>query len=284
MLAVSFAPFANPSMTTLITLGPRLATGGTAELYALEPGRVLKLYWQGAALEAVEREAERTRLARAAGAPAPEVFDVVTIDQRPGVVFERSDGPSMLQEMSRDLSNALALARDLAQLHAALHERSGSGLPPQREHLVRRINLGPLPVRNKAPVLNRMRSLAEGAALCHGDFHPGNVILTARGPRVIDWFDATCGNPAGDFARTCLMLQYSRLPGELDAGARQAVEPLREGFLDAYIQYYRALRPGTAAVLVDWFLPVAAARIAEPIPVQERTTLLRVIDSLLAPE
>jgi hypothetical protein len=47
-------------MIQLDTLGPRLATGGTAELYAWEPGRVLKLYWQGAALDAVEREAERT--------------------------------------------------------------------------------------------------------------------------------------------------------------------------------------------------------------------------------
>jgi aminoglycoside phosphotransferase (APT) family kinase protein len=281
MLAVSFAPFLIASMTTLSALGPRLATGGTAELYAFEPGRVLKLYWQGAALDAVEREAERTRVARAAGAPAPEVFDVVTIEQRPGVVFERSDGPSMLQTMTLDPAGAHALARELAQLHAALHARSGTGLPPQREHLVRRINLGPLPARNKTPVLNRLRGLAQAAALCHGDFHPGNVIMTAGGPRVIDWFDATCGNPAGDFARTCLMLQYSRFPAELDAAARQMAEALRESFLDAYIEHYRTLRPDTAAVLVDWFLPVAAARVAEPIPAQERTTLLRVIDSLL---
>ena len=31
------------------TLGPRLATGGTAEIFALDAGRVLKLYWGGAA-------------------------------------------------------------------------------------------------------------------------------------------------------------------------------------------------------------------------------------------
>jgi len=269
-------------MIQLNSLGPRLATGGTAELYAWEPGRVLKLYWQGAALDAVEREAERTRIARAAGAPAPAVFDVVLVEDRPGVVFERSDGPSMLQAIGEDPARAEAVAQQLAGLHAALHERSGAGLPPQREHLIRRINLGPLPARNKSPVLAAVRGLAQGAALCHGDFHPGNVIMTTAGPRVIDWFDATAGNPAGDFARTCLMLQYSRLPGTAEAAARQAVETVRQRFLDAYVEHYRALRPATAAVLVEWFPAVAAARIAEPIPAQERTTLLRVIDSLLA--
>jgi aminoglycoside phosphotransferase (APT) family kinase protein len=269
-------------MIQLDTLGPRLATGGTAELYAWEPGRVLKLYWQGAALDAVEREAERTRIARAAGAPAPDVFEVVTIEDRPGVVFERSEGPSMLQAVGENPARAEDLAQQLAGLHAALHERSGAGLPPQREHLIRRINLGPLPARNKSPVLAAMRGLAEGAALCHGDFHPGNVIMTTAGPRVIDWFDATSGNPAGDFARTCLMLQYSRLPGTAEGSARQVVDAMRERFLDAYIEHYRTLQPATAAVLVEWFLPVSAARIAEPIPAQERTTLLRVIDSLLA--
>lgn len=270
-------------MIQLNALGPALAAGGTAELYAWESGRVLKLYWQGAALDAVEREAERTRAAGAAGAPAPKVFDVVTLEDRPGVVFERIEGPSMLQAIGNDPGKAERFAQQLAVLHAGVHEHSAAGLPPQREHLIWRINLGPLPARNKPPVLAAMRALTDGSALCHGDFHPGNVIITADGPRVIDWFDATAGNPGADFARTCLLLQYSRLPGTANTSARRVMEALRERFLDAYIEHYRSLRPATAAVLVEWFLPVASARIAEPIPAQERTTLLRVIDSLLAP-
>ena len=77
-------------------LGPRLAAGGTAELFAWEGGHVVKLYWEGAAMDAAEREAARTRAAHAAGAPTPAVFEVVKVDARPGVVFERLDGPIML--------------------------------------------------------------------------------------------------------------------------------------------------------------------------------------------
>jgi thiamine kinase len=269
------------TMLQLNALGPRLATGGTAELYALEDQRVVKLYWQGASMDAAEREAERTQVAFRLGAPAPQPFEVVSIDGRPGVVFERLEGPSMLALFSQEPHQLDALARQLAELQAGFHARTAQDLPTQEEHLVRRINLGPLPARHKPPVLARLRELEDGHALCHGDLHPGNVIMTRAGPRIIDWFDATIGNPAGDLARTCLLLQYARLPRASEA-ERRVFEALRERFLDAYLTHYRALLPAVGELLVDWFLPVAGARLAEPIAAPERGALLKVIDSLLA--
>jgi thiamine kinase len=268
-------------MLQLNSLGPRLATGGTAELYALEDRRVVKLYWQGASMDAAEREAERTQAAFRLGVPAPQVFEVVSIDQRPGVVFERLEGPSMLALFAQEPNRLEPLARQLAELQAAFHAHTAQRLPTQAEHLVRRINLGPLPARNKPLVLARLRALENGQALCHGDLHPGNVLMTSAGPRIIDWFDATSGNPAGDLARTCLLLQYAKLPRASD-GERRVFEALRERFLDAYLAHYRTLLPAIAEGLVDWFLPVAGARLAEPIGAPERGALLKVIDSLLA--
>lgn len=266
-------------MPHLTTLGPRLATGGTAELYALERDRVVKLYWQGASMDAAEREAERARIAGSLGAPTPRVFEVVSIDDRPGVVFERLEGPSMLALYAREPQQAETLAAQLAELQAALHAVETDRLPPQREHLLRRLNLGPLPARNKPLVLNRLRVLPDGRSLCHGDLHPGNVIMTAAGPRIIDWFDATAGNPAGDLARTCLLLQYARPPRASEA-ERRVLDALRDRFLDAYLTHYRSLLPAVGEGLVDWFVPVAGARLAEPIAAPERTALLKVIDSL----
>ena len=167
----------------------------------------------------------------------------------------------------------------LAQVQAALHRLPCDGLPPQREHMMRRVLLGPLPARVKPGVVKLLRGLPDQRMVCHGDLHPGNVILTPDGVRVIDWFDATAGCPTADLARTCLLLRYARLA----AGAgRTAFDPLRARFVDTFLQCYRDLLPEPVQGLAGWVPPVAAARIAEPISGQERNALLRMIESLLA--
>ena len=47
------------------------------------------------------------------------------------------------------------------------------------------------------------------------------------------------------------------------------------------IEHYRRLRPLSSEQLRAWMLPVATARLAEPISPQERATLLRLIDGML---
>lgn len=265
-------------MTSLSDLGNRIAAGGTAELFAWESGKVVKLYWEGASKDAAEREAERTRIAFTAGAPAPEVFDVVQIDERPGIVFERLDGPSMLELITRHPDRADDLAAQLAVLQAALHRLPGKGLPPLREHVLRRLHLGNLPARIKPEVFDAIHQLPEESALCHGDLHPGNAIMTDGGARLIDWFDAASGTPAADLARTCLLLQYARLNS---AAQTAAFAPHRQRFLEVFLERYRAELPQPANALSHWFVPIAAARTAEPILGQERTTLLRVLETML---
>lgn len=267
-------------ISRMTDLGPRLAAGGTAELFAWEGARVVKLYWEGATMDAAEREAARTRAAREAGAPAAQVFDVVKVGGRPGVVFEKLDGALMLDAVCAHPERMEEFAAELARLQASLHQLPCEALPPQREHMTRRVQLGPLPARVKPGVVQILRDLPDQRMVCHGDLHPGNVILTADGPRLIDWFDATAGCPAADLARTCLLLNYARLATGANP-RRAAFDALRAQFVDLFLQRYREILPEPAQTLAEWMPPVAAARIAEPISGQERSALLRMIETLL---
>jgi len=47
-------------------------------------------------------------------------------------------------------------------------------------------------------VLHHLAQLPIANTVCHGDFHPDNIMLTPTGPIVIDWIDATQGHPAAD--------------------------------------------------------------------------------------
>jgi len=127
---------------------------------------------------------------------APAVFDVVDLDDRSGIIYERVDGPSMLAALTRQPWAVLRCARLLADLHLNIHESVVAGLPSQRARLEQRVresSLASAPAREAA--LRLLERLPGGDKLCHGDFHPDNVILSTRGAVVIDWNDATQGNP-----------------------------------------------------------------------------------------
>ena len=102
------------------------------------------------------------------GYPVPAVHAA----QGSEMVLERLDGPTLAQAMA---AGDLPVA-DGAALLAALLER-----------------------------LHEVPPLTRGSIL-HLDLHPENVMLTGRGPVVIDWCNATDGPPDLDTALSALIL------------------------------------------------------------------------------
>src|SRR6185503_1171948 len=79
------------------SLGELIGQGVSSEVYAWTPGTVAKLFRpQFRALAGVEYE--RARGAHAAGASCPAVHELIDVGGRPGVVFDRLDGPSLFAE------------------------------------------------------------------------------------------------------------------------------------------------------------------------------------------
>ena len=256
--------------------GERLAGGRTAEIFAWGEGRVLKLLRPGFPAEDAAREAAITRRVHAAGLPVPAVYEEVEVAGRPGIVFERIDGPPMVRALQRQRGRILHYARLLADLQAAVHACVVPDLPSQRRRLYGAIaETAALPVPWKEAAWAALARLPDGAALCHGDFHPANIILSQqRGPVILDWLDATAGNPLADVARTALLIELGDLPPR--APRRLFIRLLRRLFLAAYLGRYRQRRAADRRALADWAGPVAAARLAEQVPGERRALLRRV--------
>jgi len=85
--------------------------------------------------------------------------------------------------------------------------------------------------------------------LCHSDLHPGNVIMTADGPRIIDWACALRASGVFDIARVHVSLS-ELMPDDADpepAARDQLTEAMQPylPILRAFVLLQR--RPATTA-------------------------------------
>ena len=155
-----------------MTLNPPIgaepfAAGREADVFALDETRVLRRYRHGGDVTA---EAEVMAYAAGRGFPAPAVHDA----SGPDLVLERLYGPTMAEA---GLAGELSIA-DAATILADLLRRLHS-----------------LPARNGG-----------AGTIVHLDLHPENVMLTDRGPVLIDWRNARDGEGDLDTAMTALIL------------------------------------------------------------------------------
>ncbi len=245
------------------SLGEPIA--GTANLYAWGEGQVLKLHGEDAPADWLAYVGRVDRALYDAGLPVPAVGDLIEIDGRLGQVYERVEGSTVADELlgtaGTDPDVAARLGCVFAEAHAEVHGCAGIPELPSTRQLLPSVveRLTELPSDLKEATLAAFDEMPEGDRLCHGDYHPYNVLLSPRGPIVIDWNNAHTGNPLEDAARSELILSGF-------AASQPSFRTLIDQFSRAYLERYFELRPGDRDELAAWRPIVAAVRLADGIP------------------
>jgi serine/threonine protein kinase len=257
-----------------------IGRGRTAEVYAWENAAVLKLFLAGFPTSLSQQEIQGLRAANKAGIPSPRFLEAVTLDGRCGIVMERVTGQTMQQLLAARPYLVTHHARLFAELQAQMHSCHAPEILSRKESLGAQIVRAGVTSRIKSIALARLDVLPDGDTICHGDLHPDNVLMTARGPVIIDWSFSTSGNPASDAARTALMLRISNSPGTAFQN-NWADHEARSLFHRVWFHRYRELQPSAAKSMRDWLLPVAIARLADGLP-DEHDMLASLIERLAA--
>ncbi|HEX5808749.1 MAG TPA: aminoglycoside phosphotransferase family protein [Anaerolineales bacterium] len=263
-----------------ISMSTPIAEGRTAEIYLWDERHILKLYREWCPPDWVEYEARIGRAVYEAGVPTPATGEIVEVAGRRGLLYERIEGKSMLQEINARPWTLLKQARALAELQATINRQSISGLPLYTDRLNYDIrHTEHLDQRLQTEALALLGSLPSGTNLCHGDYHPGNVLITQNGPVVIDWITASAGSPWADAARTSLILTI----GAKAAGdqVRPIVRLAIRLYHRIYLGRYNALMLDPNHELERWMPVIAAARLSENI-IPEREALIRIVKEGLA--
>jgi aminoglycoside phosphotransferase (APT) family kinase protein len=249
-----------------IAVGELVARGTRSSIRAYGPGAVIKVPHPSTPAGWIESEAEYADAARAVGAPIPRLLGVETVSGRPASVWERVHGASMWQRVTDQPKLSADAGRLLAEIQGDLFGLVPPlTLPRQRDRIVSKIRSAAATID---PTLARALELLPVSAgrprLCHGDLHPSNVLLSRSGPMIVDWFDASRGDPVADVARTTLTLlgDGTMPPLHLPGSDRQTLGALT----DAYLAYARDALDIDGALLERWQAVAAVARLAEGVP------------------
>jgi Ser/Thr protein kinase RdoA (MazF antagonist) len=237
------------------SLGEKIGGGAFADVHVWSPGRVVKLFKAGVPRRVSWWEARMTRAVFAAGAPAPEVFDEVTVEGRFGIVLQHLEGPTLLQLVQTGAMTRAGAGAILAALALTVHKTPP---PPEvlrlREYMEGSLRLagGAVPEHIATGILALIDRLSPEDGLCHCDLHSSNVVMTADGPRLIDWTGTVRAPAALDLA-VCHIL-HSEIIAEI------ADDPERPRAVGAAVQseYARlaGISLGALTAMMEPYLPV----------------------------
>jgi aminoglycoside phosphotransferase (APT) family kinase protein len=215
----------------------------------------------------LERESRLQSWSAKHGYPTPRVLAVLEpgeLFDSPVQIVERVPGHTMTTAMTTRPWHIPRLLDRLAGLQARLHvltvpDWTGPGsewsLAERRLGLVRfvldrvahsEIASGLERVEQLLPLLN-----VADPVICHGDFHPMNLLVDGDTTSVIDWTDAGVGDRHGDIARTAWLFRFASVAAPRRA-ERVVLRPIAPVLSRRYLSFYRRHLPVDVARIQLW--------------------------------
>ncbi|GAA0471523.1 aminoglycoside phosphotransferase family protein [Alkalibacillus silvisoli] len=205
----------------------------------------------------------KQKFAYSCGLPVPKVLDVTKVDGKQTIIMEYVKGKTLgdlLHDNEKDAAYYMGISIKVQQ---AVHQIEATEIETMTEKLTRQIKSAhQLTDQQNERLLEQLQSMPSDNKLCHGDFHLFNLINSNDEITIIDWVDASSGNPLADACRTYLL--YS-----------QASMDLAEMYLHMYCE-----KSGlNNEEVLDWLLIIAGARLEEKLPKSEEERLLKMVNS-----
>lgn len=191
-----------------------IAQGASAALYDRGDGHVLKIFRESVSDEMIAREAAVSVHADACGLPTASARGRCDTGQGRAILYPWLDGPTLMHWVRRHPLRAGGALDQMAKLQHHIHQAPAGPLRSLKQVLETDISYGPAPDRVKQAAIAYLASLPDADTLTHGDFHLGNVMMTATGLKVIDWSKAAAGHPAADAVRSEMLMRFGDGPDD----------------------------------------------------------------------
>ncbi|MDS0524624.1 phosphotransferase [Clostridium sp. SHJSY1] len=216
------------------SIGKLIGSGATADVYEWSNAEVIKVFKPNISSEVIQYEEYIGKILNNTTLSIPKYIKTIRLKSTFAIIYERVYGKS-LAEVLMESNDTSKIALDFANLHYKINQCFVKEIPKQSNTLNWRISrarrilgdnikkveelLSSLPIRNK---------------LCHGDFHPFNILVNSDKYFVLDWNDCFIGNPIIDVGLSYLALNSPSIKeksGEIVANESKK-------FSEEYLEYY----------------------------------------------
>lgn len=144
------------------------------------------------------------------GLNVPKVIEVAKHDGKWTFVTDYISGTTISKMMQDHPENMDGYLEMFTSLQVEVHSKTCPGLVMLKDKLKRYIRKSDLSATDRFDLYDRLMAMPAHFKLCHGDFHPSNVVITEDGtPFIIDWSHAAQGNASADAVRTYLSLRMN---------------------------------------------------------------------------
>ena len=173
----------------------------------------------------------------------PKILGVTVTDGKWSIIKEYVPGKTLEQLMDENPDKLDEYMSQMVDLQLLIHSQACPLLNKLKEKTIRSLkSVEQLDESTRYELLTRLDGMPKHTKLCHGDFNPSNVIITAEGkPYIVDWVYATQGCASADVAYSYLLFCQS----DGDAFA--------ERYLDRYAE-----KSGTDKSYIKRWIPIVA--------------------------
>ena len=252
--------------------------GRTAEIYDIGDNKIVKLYKNNFPQQAIEKEYNISRLITKTDLPVPKFIKKTKIDKRVGLIFEKITGEPLLNKLLKKPWMIFYYAKKMAEVHTLINSKTINGIPSYKtilKYYIKKTSEISEDIKNK--IIKFSSKLNSKNNLCHGDIHPDNILISKGNYFIIDWILASAGSPCADVARTLVILLHSGISNDMSFFRKVIVFLFKNLLCKKYLKHYIKLTGISKSEINKWKLPIAAARLSENGPMEEKKELKKLI-------
>lgn len=243
-----------------------IARGGEAEIYDAGDGKILRVVTRPG-VKLLETEKNLFPVLYSNNINVPRIYEFLETDGKPAELMQRINGNSLFGYMMSYPLKIPQTIKKMALLQSRIFDVKADKLKTIKDNVQYFASRPPLLDKQLIDfTLKLLAELPEENYLCHGDFHPGNILTQDNDFYVIDWSGAYKGSYLCDVANTYLLMKrVPRVPGQ--SSINYSVTKRAGSFIaKSYLKEISQLREFDRAAFSKWTVIMSFLRVNYGLP------------------